>query len=204
MTIPTSRYSATHIFLACPLSTEKGRRERTPREADSGRLDRKRRKNTSKTAVFKGWWWGMDSNHRTHRGQIYSLLRLATSLPHRGLFGLTRHGGAEGIRTLDPYVANVMLYQLSYRPKRRPRQIVEGGTYQPPGRGARIFTGRLRHPHVPGILAAFCPPIQPGLKKSECSGPPCPPRSVPWCKTPVPCRPATGPQRSPPVRTPRG
>ena len=86
----------------------------------------------------------MDSNHRTHRGQIYSLLRLATSLPHRGLFGLTRHGGAEGIRTLDPYVANVMLYQLSYRPKRRPRQIVEGGTYQPPGWGARIFTDRLR------------------------------------------------------------
>ena len=27
-------------------------------------------------------------------------------------------GGAEGIRTLDPYVANVMLYQLSYCPKR--------------------------------------------------------------------------------------
>ena len=33
------------------------------------------------------WWWGMDSNHRTRRGQIYSLLRLATSLPHHsGLF----------------------------------------------------------------------------------------------------------------------
>ncbi len=26
------------------------------------------------------------------------------------------HGGAEEIRTPDPYVANVMLYQLSYRP----------------------------------------------------------------------------------------
>ena len=25
-------------------------------------------------------------------------------------------GGAEGIRTPDPYVANVMLYQLSYSP----------------------------------------------------------------------------------------
>ena len=58
--------------------------EGKPREADWDGLDRKRRKNTSKTAVFKGWWWGMDSNHRTHRGQIYSLLRLATSLPHRG------------------------------------------------------------------------------------------------------------------------
>ncbi len=56
--------------------------EGKPREADWDGLDRKTRKNTSKTAVFKGWWWGMDSNHRTHRGQIYSLLRLATSLPH--------------------------------------------------------------------------------------------------------------------------
>ena len=27
-------------------------------------------------------------------------------------------GGAKGIRTPDPYVANVMLYQLSYRPIR--------------------------------------------------------------------------------------
>ena len=27
----------------------------------------------------------MDSNHRTHRGQIYSLMRLATSLPHHGV-----------------------------------------------------------------------------------------------------------------------
>ena len=26
------------------------------------------------------------------------------------------NGGAEGIRTLGPHVANVMLYQLSYRP----------------------------------------------------------------------------------------
>ena len=26
-------------------------------------------------------------------------------------------GGAEGIRTPDPYVANVMLYQLSYSPR---------------------------------------------------------------------------------------
>ena len=32
------------------------------------------------------WWWGMDSNHRTHRGQIYSLMRLATSLPHLEVF----------------------------------------------------------------------------------------------------------------------
>jgi hypothetical protein len=60
-------------------------KEGKPREADWGSLDRKRRENTSKTAVFRRWWWGMDSNHRTRRGQIYSLMRLATSLPHRGI-----------------------------------------------------------------------------------------------------------------------
>ena len=65
---------------------------------------------------LKGWWWGMDSNHRTHRGQIYSLMRLATSLPHHRVSSRIATGGAKGIRTLDPYVANVMLYQLSYRP----------------------------------------------------------------------------------------
>ena len=27
-----------------------------------------------------------------------------------------KNGGAEEIRTLDPHVANVVLYQLSYRP----------------------------------------------------------------------------------------
>ncbi len=70
------------------------------------------------SGVLERWWWGMDSNHRTHRGQIYSLMRLATSLPHQGFLEKRSFGGAEGIRTLDPYVANVMLYQLSYRPKR--------------------------------------------------------------------------------------
>ncbi len=29
---------------------------------------------------------------------------------------LLGHGGAKEIRTPDPHVANVMLYQLSYRP----------------------------------------------------------------------------------------
>ena len=43
-------------------------------------------------------------------------MRLATSLPHQGCYVCERNGGAEGIRTLDPYVANVMLYQLSYCP----------------------------------------------------------------------------------------
>lgn len=76
---------------------------------------RLRKKQNPRFAGCKRWWWGMDSNHRTHRGQIYSLMRLATSLPHR-IRHSRKHGGAKGIRTLDPYVANVMLYQLSYRP----------------------------------------------------------------------------------------
>jgi hypothetical protein len=29
------------------------------------------------------WWWGLDSNQRTQRGQIYSLLPLTTRPPHR-------------------------------------------------------------------------------------------------------------------------
>ncbi len=29
------------------------------------------------------WWWGADSNCRTHRERIYSPPRLATSLPHQ-------------------------------------------------------------------------------------------------------------------------
>ena len=50
-------------------------------------------------------------------------------------------GGAEGIRTLDPYVANVMLYQLSYCPEWRiSLAIVERATYQPTASGARVFS----------------------------------------------------------------
>ena len=33
---------------------------------------------------FQGWWWGKDSNLRRQSRQIYSLMRLATSLPHQG------------------------------------------------------------------------------------------------------------------------
>ena len=33
-------------------------------------------------------------------------------------------GGAEGIRTLDPHVANVVLSQLSYRPTECGRRIL--------------------------------------------------------------------------------
>ena len=36
-----------------------------------------------KSYVNKNWWWGADSNCRTHRERIYSPPRLATSLPHQ-------------------------------------------------------------------------------------------------------------------------
>ncbi len=59
-------------------------------------------------------------------------MRLATSLPHHGVSGRIAFGGAKGIRTLDPYVANVMLYQLSYRPIRIPVSNVLGTLPHPP------------------------------------------------------------------------
>lgn len=40
-------------------------------------------------------------------------------------WGTEKIGGAEGIRTLDPHDANVVLSQLSYRPNPRTR-IVSG------------------------------------------------------------------------------
>ena len=58
-------------------------------------------------------WWGMvDSNHRRHRQQIYSLSPLATrEFPHIQ-FAL---GGAGGrTRTPDLLITNQLLYQLSY------------------------------------------------------------------------------------------
>ena len=34
------------------------------------------------TAENSEWWWGMDSNHRSQRQQIYSLPPLAAREPH--------------------------------------------------------------------------------------------------------------------------
>ena len=39
-----------------------------------------------------------------------------------GLIEIT--GGAKGIRTPDPYVANVMLYQLSYSPLQKTKRKI--------------------------------------------------------------------------------
>ena len=64
-------------------------------------------------------WWGMvDSNHRRHRQQIYSLSPLATrEFPH--------YFGAGGrIRTPDLLITNQLLYQLSYTSIRPAQEII--------------------------------------------------------------------------------
>ena len=65
-----------------------------------------------KTALLTqdGFWWGMvDSNHRRHCQQIYSLSPLATrEIPHDEI------GAGGRIRTPDLLITNQLLYQLSY------------------------------------------------------------------------------------------
>ena len=66
----------------------------------------------SRSLLQSAFWWGMvDSNHRRHRQQIYSLSPLATrEIPH-----IIYEIGAGGrIRTPDLLITNQLLYQLSY------------------------------------------------------------------------------------------
>ncbi len=60
-------------------------------------------------------WWGMvDSNHRRHSQQIYSLSPLATrEIPHIQLF-CRLLGAGRRTRTPDLLITNQLLYQLSY------------------------------------------------------------------------------------------
>ena len=68
-----------------------------------------------KTALLTqdGFWWGMvDSNHRRHCQQIYSLSPLATrEIPQ--IYGYSIGAGGR-IRTPDLLITNQLLYQLSY------------------------------------------------------------------------------------------
>ena len=59
------------------------------------------------------FWWGMvDSNHRRHSQQIYSLSPLATrEIPHIQLLFV---GAGRRTRTPDLLITNQLLYQLSY------------------------------------------------------------------------------------------
>ena len=57
------------------------------------------------------WWGKVDSNHRRHRQQIYSLSPLAT----REFPQIYEVDGAGGrIRTPDLLITNQLLYRLSY------------------------------------------------------------------------------------------
>ena len=68
----------------------------------------------SKTSfAMSFFWWGMvDSNHRRHSQQIYSLSPLATrEIPHIQLLFV---GAGRRTRTPDLLITNQLLYQLSY------------------------------------------------------------------------------------------
>ena len=55
------------------------------------------------------WWGKVDSNHRRHCQQIYSLSPLATrEFPHM------KFGAGGRIRTPDLLITNQLLYRLSY------------------------------------------------------------------------------------------
>ena len=66
---------------------------------------------------MQDFWWGkMDSNHRRHCQQIYSLSPLATrEFPHINFGIMCALDGAGGrTRTPDLLITNQLLYQLSY------------------------------------------------------------------------------------------
>ena len=58
------------------------------------------------------WWGKVDSNHRRHCQQIYSLSPLATrEIPQ--IYGYSIGAGGR-IRTPDLLITNQLLYRLSY------------------------------------------------------------------------------------------
>ena len=72
---------------------------------------RKIRKRTADLRSF--FWWGrVDSNHRRHCQQIYSLSPLATREHPRVRF--TQRGAGGRTRTPDLLITNQLLYRLSY------------------------------------------------------------------------------------------
>ena len=71
------------------------------------------RKTKSPSAKADGLWWGrVDSNHRRHCQQIYSLSPLATREHPRVRF--TQRGAGGRTRTPDLLITNQLLYRLSY------------------------------------------------------------------------------------------
>ena len=61
------------------------------------------------------WWGRVDSNHRRHCQQIYSLSPLATrEHPHMHFTHQGKVGAGRRIRTPDLLITNQLLYRLSY------------------------------------------------------------------------------------------
>ena len=67
----------------------------------------------------------MDSNHRSHRRQIYSLIPLATREPAHIKMIKIRAGGRT--RTPDLLITNQLLYQLSYTSKKIFKKVGRDG-----------------------------------------------------------------------------
>ena len=79
--------------------------------SDALRAARKKRKRAADLRSF--FWWGrVDSNHRRHCQQIYSLSPLATREHPRVRF--TQRGAGGRTRTPDLLITNQLLYRLSY------------------------------------------------------------------------------------------
>ena len=67
------------------------------------------------TASLLFWWGKVDSNHRRHSQQIYSLSPLATrEFPHIQLCKSGLPGAGRRTRTPGLLITNQLLYQLSY------------------------------------------------------------------------------------------
>ena len=81
--------------------------------ANGGRGAKGRKNENSTCRTSAVFWWGMvDSNHRRHCQQIYSLSPLATrEIPQ--IYGYSIGAGGR-IRTPDLLITNQLLYRLSY------------------------------------------------------------------------------------------
>ena len=76
-------------------------------------FDRKQKKRFAEANRF--WWERVDSNHRRHSQQIYSLPPLATrEHSHIPSVLATVIGAGGRIRTPDLLITNQLLYRLSY------------------------------------------------------------------------------------------
>ncbi len=78
-----------------------------------GRFGFSRRQKKNATFQLRSWWGKVDSNHRRHSQQIYSLSPLATrEFPHMQFAFCA--GAGRRTRTPDLLITNQLLYRLSY------------------------------------------------------------------------------------------